>query len=411
MILEVIKALMRLAADAITGAIWFVRAAVEFAFTFLANQWRQYLPLGQLMFLVALCLLAADAGISYQYGKAQTTLHAYGFMMLAVAFCLLPDVAVSAARNGNKGGAVGMTLASLLIGGVVAQSHLGYGGGVRMGAMQEHGSQVVKAADVREGVKSEASNLETLRRLLASAILERDELKAANPWAAATTATALEADIANAEGDRIFKRSRSCADVTLPESRSFCDKLAGARAQLGKIRAMNEAANRIDDLTGRINATQAKVDARTDKSATTKVESNVVVNQNAIAAVLVNWWHGERGEAAITPTATQQQVANIAIAAFNALGFLVAAPAMMIAAGFFRVPGALGGLHGGPGGHGGLPHPVPFSAPAATPVALAVHPDASAAMHAASARRMAVRERLTTMRQSRVDGGLLSRAA
>lgn len=414
MIPEIIKAVMRLAADAITGAIWFIRAAVSFVFTFLGSQWRQYTPFGQLLFLVALGLLVADAGISYQYGKAQTMLHAYGFMMLAVAFCLLPDVAVSAGRNGNTGGAVAMGLASLLIGGVVAQSHLGYGGGVRMGAMQEHGFQTMKAADVRDGVKSETANLATLRLALKSATMERDQLRMANPWAATTTAPALEADIANAEGDFIFKRSKACKDVTVPESRVFCDKLKDLRAQLGTIKELGAAADNIGKVQARIEAAQAKIDGRTATAAATKVESNVVVNQNAIAAVLVNWWNGERGASAITPTATQQQVANIAIAAFNALGFLVAAPALMVAAGFFRVPGALGGLHGGPGGHGGLPHPVSFSAPAATPVALAVHPDASAAsaaMQAATARRLAVRDRLTTMRQSRVDGGLLSRAA
>ena len=303
-----------------------------------------------------------------------------------------------------------MTVSALFIGFVVAQSHLGYNGGLRMGAMNEHGFQTMKAAHVQDGVKSEVENLATLRVALKTATTERDQLRMANPWAASTTATALEAEIANAEGDRVFKRSKSCADVTLPESRVFCDKLKDLRAQLGKIGEVNAAAKRIDDLQGRIETAQARIDGRTAKAATTKVENSLIVNQNAIAAVLVNWWNGERGEKAITPTATQQQVANIFIAAVNALGFLLAAPALMVGAGFFRVPGALGMTGGGGGGHGGVPHPVPASAPAVPSVALTSHPDVAGAARA-TARRLAVQHRLTTMRQSRVDGGLLSRAA
>lgn len=410
---QTIKDVAALAADAITGAVWFVRAAVVFVFEFFANQWRQYNAFGQALFLAALVALSVDVGVSYHYGLAQTTLHAWGFAVLAFAFCVLPDAAVTEGRKGNSGGAWSLAAASLIIGAVVAYSHLAYSGNIRLSAMADHGFSVKKAADVRKGADSEEATIETLRVGLATATKERDELKKANPWLTATTAPALEAEIANFEGDFIFKRSKACADVTLPESRAFCDKVKDARGRLAAIKQANAAADRADGLQARIERAQERLDARTAKAAVTKPDNNVIVNQNDLAAVFVNWWSGLRGEEAIEPTNVQRTVANIAIVGLNTLGFLIAAPILMIAAGFNRVSGALGG-HGG--GGGGVPRPVPSSAPAITPVAAnanwqnqpaGIHPDTTAAL---AARRHQVTERLVTMRQSRVDGGLLSRA-
>lgn len=412
MILQSCKALIT---DAITGAIWLVRACVSFVFEFFGSQWRQYTAFGQLLFLLAVVMIGVDAGISYQYGLKQSELHAWAFAGIAVAFALFPDVAVTEARKGNWWGAGAMSFVAVVTAGIIAQSHLGYGGGIRMAAIQDNSARLSLAADVRGGATSEAKNINTLRLALDTATKERDDLKEANPWSTATTAPALEAEIANAEGDHVFKRSKQCKDVTLPESRAYCDRLTATRTRLAAIKQLNAASDRMDQLQRQIETAQARLDKRTAEAAETAPPPNTIANQTTIAAVLVNWWSGKRGEAALTPTATEQHATNIMIAGFNSLGMLLVACTLMVGAGLNRVTGALG-WHGG--GGGGLAHPALSLAPAATPGALAArvgaagnHPDLAAAMAAAAARRASVTQHLVTMRQSRVDGGLLSRAA
>lgn len=410
---QTFKDVAALAADAITGAVWFVRAAVVFVFEFFATQWRQYNALGQLLFAVAVVMSVVEAGISYEYGIRQTAWHGWAFAGIAVAFVLFPDVAVSEFRKGNGVGGVAMTVVALFTGAIVAQSHLGYGGSIRMAMVTDAGNNVKKAADVDSLAKSEAVNLEGLRVALATTTKERNELRTEHPWAAKTTPDALRAEIANFEGDMIFKRSKSCADVTLKDSRAFCDTVKDARARLANIEKINAKADRIDQLTEQIRVAQERVNAKTAEAHGSVVPSNDIANQAVIGAVLVNWYHGLRGEAALKPTPAQQHASNIAIAAFNSVGMLLVAASLLVAAGFNRIPGALGG-HGG--GGGGVPRPVPSSAPALTPVAAnanwqnqpaGINPDMTAAL---AARRHQVTERLVTMRQSRVDGGLLSRA-
>lgn len=57
------------------------------------------------------------------------------------------------------------------------------------------------------------------------------DIEKANPWLASVTADGLLQQIRNQEGDRVYKRSKECADVTLPESRNFCNSLTRLREQ------------------------------------------------------------------------------------------------------------------------------------------------------------------------------------
>ena len=407
MILKTSKDLAALAADAITGAVWFARASVLFVFEFFASQWRQYNTFGQLLFLVAVVMIVNDAGISYEYGIRQSSWHGWAFAGIAVAFALFPDVAVTEFRKKNVAGGLAMAVVAALPGVLGAQPHLGHGGSIRMGMVSENGNNVKKTADADNSAKSEAENLATLRLMLATVTKERAELRAENPWAAKTTPEALEAEIANFEGDKVFKRSKSCADVTLPESRAFCDQVKDARARLANIKKISAKADRIDQLSKQIETAQARVDAKTAAAHASITPANDIANQAVIGAVLVNWFNGLRGEDALKPTAAQQHASNIFISAFNSVGMLMVAASLLVAAGFNRVPGALG-WHGGNGG--GLPLPAYAAAPVGSPVAAnGNHPDMVAALAAAASRRHQVTERLVAMRQSRVDGGLRSR--
>ena len=70
--------------------------------TFMKNQWNQYTDFGQFLWILALFAMAVDAGIAYEFGSTLSYLHAGGFALVALAFCILPDVASMEFRKGNK---------------------------------------------------------------------------------------------------------------------------------------------------------------------------------------------------------------------------------------------------------------------------------------------------------------------
>lgn len=126
--------------------------------------------------------------------------------------------------------------------------------------IEEANVSTVKYDDSREKVKENRANLELWKGHLA-------KLEAENEWIASVTADGLRAKIANMEGDRIFKRSKECANVTLADSRKFCDELAELRDRVTK-------AEQKTDLTTKIEATQKLVDKYRDQSAeVVKVDS------------------------------------------------------------------------------------------------------------------------------------------
>lgn len=402
---------VHLVADAIAGAIWLARASVLFVFEFFANQWRQYNPFGQALFVVAVGMTAIDAAISYRYGSRQTDLHAWAFAGIMVAFAVMPDVSISELRKKNVPGAIAMGIVAVFLGLIVAQSHLGYGGSIRMAMVTDNANNLKRAADTDNSAKSEEKQLETLRTVLATLQTERDQLRKQHPWAATTTPEALKAEVANFEGDKLFKRSKQCADVTLPDSRAFCDQVKDARARLANITDMNAKADRINQVVAQIETAQQRVDAKTAAAHQATAPTNDIANQATLGAIVVNWVGGLRGEAALSPTVTQQQAANVFLAVFNSFGMMLTAPALMVAAGFNRIPGALGGMFGPHGGGTHQPAPARSSVPASPGNAPSVPGVPNGALDAIASRRASVAALLAGGRQSRVDGGLLSRAA
>lgn len=309
--------------------------------SFLTTQWNQYNPIGQLCFVIALVALSVDAGISYKYGAAQTFLHGVGFALVAIAFCILPDVAMEEKRKGNKSTAGWILTACIPLGIVAYQSHVGYSAGVRLNDMQQTGFHNASLDARQAGVKSEEANIAEHRAKLARLNRSLEEKKAANPWAASTNAIALKAEIANLEGDFIFKRSKQCADVTLPESRQHCAKITSAKSRLGEIEAINQIATDITITEGLINATQVKIDGKVQSVADTGFQSSTVVNQNGVFASLLNLARGMDADAALKPTEVHLQLVNTGLAGLNSIGFMILAAIMWLAAGCNRIRDAI----------------------------------------------------------------------
>lgn len=372
---------------------------------FLTTQWRQFNPLGQLLFVLAILAGINDACISFKYGWEMTFFHAVGFALVAVGLLFLPDAGMTEFRKGHWG--KGLTLwavcAPLVV--VAMQSHLGYGSGVRSGDMQQTGFHNAKVEAAQNELTSERTNLAMWRSRLAELKGSEKAMREANPWAAKTTADALTADIRNQEGDHVFKRSKGCNNVTLPESRVFCDRLAGLRSQLGKIGELNKIADEIEKLQGQIAATQRLVDGKSTALARMNYHSSAIVNQNDVISKLVNIIAMGATDDALKLTLVQREITNTAVAGSASLAFLLLAPTCMLAAGFNRV---LGAFIPPPSGGTSVPAPEVTAEAAPASVGPSTAPTALPALAALQARRTAITNKIAGMRQSRIDGGLLN---
>jgi hypothetical protein len=315
-----------------------VHGVVQFTANFLANQWRQYNQLGQMLFVFAVAAIAVDAGVSYQYGRSMTVLHGVGFAIVAIAFCLLPDVAVTEWRKGNKHGAWPVAAGSVLLGLVALQSHIGYGGGVRLKEMQQTNFQHAKATDVRDLAKSETANLAMWRKSLEDKQAEYAAAKQTFPWVATVKSDGLKSQLATHEermgAEEKGKRGRAAGRGK--EFESLQNQANDLRSRIASIEKFNELGDAIEKLKGQIEATQKMVDQKINVVAKTGYESNTVVNQNDIIVSLVNFVRGINAEDAIKPDEVQRVVANTAVTGFNSIGFLICAPLLMLAAGLNR---------------------------------------------------------------------------
>ncbi len=283
---------------------------------FLKTQWNQYTPFGQLLFALALAALAVDAAISYEYGVSMTRLHGLGFALVAITFCILPDVASMEWSKGNKGAAMALALCCVPLGVVAYQSHIGYGAGVRVGDMQQTGVTNAKFDDARESLKSERANLDMWRKQLA-------DLEAQNAWATTVTADSLRAKLPSLE-----------LAIAQEAKRGGCGpKCLERTKERDTITAQIATTEKVADLGKRIEATQRILDGKTTKAASADFKSSTVVNQNGVFAKLYKAATGEKAADAIQADAVTQEFVSIFTAGSGALAFMMIAPLLMFAAG------------------------------------------------------------------------------
>lgn len=315
---------------------------------FFASQWRQYNELGQLLFVLALVAIATDVAIAYQYGRSMTWLHGVGFGVVALAFCVLPDVAMTEARRGRWAAASGIGLAcAVVLFPVSWQSHLGYGAGVRLGDMQQTDFQHASLEATRAALRSEEANIEMWRRQLAD--LKERNRRGAEAFAARNSGWVLTVE------PKALNEQIAALDVKIAnEARRVrcgqkCEELMQQRAALMALAADITAEN---DLSGRIEATQRVIDAKLAELKGMGYRSSAVVNQNDVLAKLFNLvavglGYGGAADEAIRPTEVQRVVANTTVAGAASLAFMLVGPLLFLAAGLNRVGGVSGGVGGG----------------------------------------------------------------
>ena len=283
---------------------------IRFVGGFFAAQWRQYTPTGQLLFVLALVALAVDAGIAYEYGSSMTTLHAYGFALVAIGFCLLPDICAQEIRKGSYMSAILIGAVCVPLGATAYQSHIGYGAGVRLGDMQQTAIQAARYEGAQEAVIEDKTNLAMWRKQYA-------DLIAANAWSTSVRADGLRAQIDSAQKAIDLESARGGC-------KSKCLALMESKAALKNRIAIAE---QVSDLSKRIDATQRVIDGKRKVATTTVLKSSAVVHQNDALGQL---WTLVSGHKVAATTV------NLAATGNGALAFMLMAPVFMLAAGLNR---------------------------------------------------------------------------
>jgi hypothetical protein len=121
-------------------------------------------------------------------------------------------------------------------------SQIGMHTSARMTDVQQASVQSEKRGDVEK----EKQELEAERIALVGALENIKEGKGVGSgWSSTRPVSAWKADISNMEGDKVFARSKQCANVTIDESRKFCDTLKELRANLAAAEKMEETERKI----------------------------------------------------------------------------------------------------------------------------------------------------------------------
>lgn len=294
---------------------------------FLSMQWKQYTPFGQMLWILALFAIGVDAGISYEFGSTLSSLHAVGFGLVALAFCILPDVAAMEFRKGQKTTAGWIGLACLPLGLVALLTHVGYSASIRVGDMQQSDVSNIKYEDTRKAVDDAEGKIKFFTDRIAA-------LKDANPWITTVSADGLKAQ-APALEEAIEQESRrgGCGPKCLNLKKQLADVLdrAGKAEELAKHESM-------------LLASQTGLDkARATAKATNYVSSTAVNHTDTLykALSLVRFQPVEN------VTMTEREATNTGIMSISSLAFLLLAPLFYLAAGLNRRPGVLDAwIHG-----------------------------------------------------------------
>lgn len=295
--------------------------------TFLSRQWSQYTEFGQFLWILALFAMAVDAGISYEFGSTLSTLHAAGFALVALAFCILPDVAALEFRKGRTGTAGWMGVACIPLGIVAFLTHVGYGASIRVGDMQQSDVSNVKYADTRKAVSDAQDKIKFFESRIA-------DLKSANPWITSVSADGLKAQTPAIEEAILQETKRGGCG---PKCLALKEKLADIMDRASKSEELASHEKMLLAAQGGLEKARATAAGATYASSTAVNHTDTLFK--AISLVT--------GAFAENVTMTEREATNTGIMSVSSLAFLLLAPMFYFAAGLNRRRGVLADWIGG----------------------------------------------------------------
>lgn len=294
---------------------------------FIKAKWNEYTPHGQFLFILALCAIAIDASISYEYGVSMTTLHGLGFALVAIACAVLPDQASLDWSRGKKGPALTLAALCLPLGIVAYQSHIGYGASVRVGDMQQTGMINARYDGGQMLVTSQKSEIDRLQKK--AAVLDAAMDKLVNTkiggWSVSVRPSSPEA-LDETIAAKVLEQEREGRTGKGPRYQMRTDELA-------HLRSLRATAVEIAENQDAYAKAQQQLVALTKDAGSMQYESSTVVNQNGVFAKLFKVINGAAPEEAIKADTVTQEFVNILMAGAGAAAFMILAPALMFAAG------------------------------------------------------------------------------
>jgi len=220
---------------------------------------------GKFWMWCGLITLAISMGMAYDYGSQVTWKHGGVMAALSLSTAFVLEEAYSYYKRGLYGVAIGFSLVAAPLFWQEAKSHIAYTAGYRGDSVSKVHIQNKKADGADETVAENKAQLAFWQKRL-------DTLTSQNGWTATVTADGLRAELTAMEGDQVFKRSKGCANVTIPESRIFCDK----RAQLqSRIAVLEETS----DLSKKIEHAKTVLAGLRDKAGAIERQSSIVEHQ------------------------------------------------------------------------------------------------------------------------------------
>lgn len=316
-----------------------IRFVLAGAGSFFADQWRQFNPIGQALFAVAVVMIAVDAVISFKFGWTQTGAHAVGFAGLAVALFLLPDTAITEWRKGNRFGAFGIGVACIPIGFVCLWTHVGYSSGVRLGDIQQDGFKNAAFASASTTVDDKRKTLSMLRNSLEATQAKSKAASEKNQgWVVSVDPVAMQAQL-----DAMDQKIKN--EAARVKCGQKCEELKVKRGHLATSISLAVEEN---DLAKRIQELENSIDAKAKEVAAAAPSASTTVSQVKMAAKLVNvvaYYSGLASkEDVLQPSAFEQDMANTAAAGASSIAFLLVGTTLMMGAGMNRKPEFMGGV-------------------------------------------------------------------
>lgn len=296
---------------------------------FLRNQWAQYTEMGQLLWILALFSIGVDAGISYEFGSTLSYLHAAGFALVAIAFCILPDVSAIEFRKGNKVAAGWIGVACVPLGAVALLTHVGYSASIRVGDMQQAAAQNANYAGRTDNVKELKDKIAFLEKRETQLDQEMDALvsKKVGDWTVSTRPSSPE----ELDGLIEAKRLEATNEAKRKGCKRECEKRNNELAHLIALRGKAKEIQANSDQHAA--ALKGAADAR-NQLADTAYVSSAATNHNETLFKAINLI--KTGEFSEAVSVTQREATNTGIMSISSVAFLLLAPLFYLGAGLNR---------------------------------------------------------------------------
>jgi hypothetical protein len=218
---------------------------------------------GRFWFALGLGALAAAAAMSFDFGWQVSTKHAIFLAVLTVVAAFGPMAAEMLYTKGRKGPAFAIAALCVPLLAIEFYSHAGYTAGLRGTNIETASVQNAKWSGAQESV------IES-KEIRATLIDERARLVEQNKWAATVSADGLRAQLGAAQ-----------KAIDLEGQRGGCkSKCLALMEKKGDLENRIKTAEKLDDLTRRIEALDRALGEKRTMASTTEHKSSAVDHQN-----------------------------------------------------------------------------------------------------------------------------------